>query len=80
MNSALADVSYLTGAGHTTGLSVVYHRVEPLTTVVRESAVGPEQKFEVSCGGAATRRGLPACRTLDLLVEWLVELDPALVE
>ena len=44
VSSALADVSYRTGAGHTTGLSVVYHRVEPLTTVVRESAASPEQE------------------------------------
>ena len=51
VSSALADVSYRTGAGHTTGLSVVYHRVEPLTTVVRESAVGPEQEFEVAWRG-----------------------------
>ena len=46
--SALTDMSYRTGAGHTTRLSVVYHRVEPLTTVVRESAVSPEQEFEVA--------------------------------
>ncbi len=51
VSSALADVSYRTGAGHTTGLSVVYHRVEPLTTVVRESAVSPEQEFEVAWRG-----------------------------
>ena len=44
-------MSYRTGAGHTTGLSVVYHRVEPLTTVVRESAVNPEQEFEVAWRG-----------------------------
>ena len=48
VSSALADVSYRTGAGHTTGLSVVYHRVEPLTTVVRESPVSPEQEFEIA--------------------------------
>ena len=51
VSSALADVSYRTGAGHTTGLSVVYHRVEPLMTVVRESAVSPEQEFEVAWRG-----------------------------
>ena len=51
VGSALADVSYRTGAGHTTGLSVVYHQVEPLTTVVRESAVSPEQEFEVAWRG-----------------------------
>ena len=51
VSSALADVSYRTGAGHTTGLSVVYHRVEPLTTVVRESSVSPEQEFEVAWRG-----------------------------
>ena len=51
VSSALADVSYRTGAGHTTGLSVVYHRVEPLTTVVRESAASPEQAFEVAWRG-----------------------------
>ena len=44
-------MSYRTGAGHTTGLSVVHHRVEPLTTVVRESAVSPEQEFEVAWRG-----------------------------
>ena len=32
-------------------LSVVYHRVEPLTTGVRESAVSPEQEFEVAWRG-----------------------------
>ena len=51
VSSALADVSYRTGAGHTTGLSVVYHRVEPLTTVVRESAASPEREFEVAWRG-----------------------------
>ena len=51
VSSALADVSYRTGAGHTTRLSVVYHRVEPLTTVVRESAASPEQEFEVAWRG-----------------------------
>ena len=51
VSSALADVSYRTGAGHTTGLAVVYHRVEPLTTVVRESAASPEQEFEVAWRG-----------------------------
>ncbi len=51
VSSAFADVSYRTGAGHTTGLSVVYHRVEPLTTVVRESAASPEQEFEVAWRG-----------------------------
>ncbi len=51
VSSALADVSYRTGAGHTTGLSVVYHRVEPLTTVVRESSASPEQEFEVAWRG-----------------------------
>ena len=51
VTSALADVSYRTGAGHTTGLSVVYHRVEPLTTVVRESSASPEQEFEVAWRG-----------------------------
>ena len=51
VSSALADVSYRTGAGHTTGLSVVYHQVEPLTTVVRESAMSPEQEFEVAWRG-----------------------------
>ncbi len=52
MSSALAGVSYRTGAGHTTGLSVVYPRVEPLTTLVRESAVSPEQQFDVAWWGA----------------------------
>ena len=52
VSSALADVSYRTGAGHTTGLSVVYHQVEPLTTVVRESAMSAEREFEVAWRGA----------------------------
>ena len=52
VSSALADVSYRTGAGHTTGLSVVYQQVEPLTTVVRESAVSAGQEFEVAWRGA----------------------------
>ena len=52
VSSALADVSYRTGAGHTTGLSVVYQQVEPLTTVVRESAVSVGQEFEVAWRGA----------------------------
>ena len=51
VSSALADVSYRTGAGHTTGLSVVYHQVEPLTTVARESAASAEQEFEVAWRG-----------------------------
>ena len=51
VSSALADVSYRTGAGHTTGLSVVYREVEPLTTVVRESAVSAGQEFEVAWRG-----------------------------
>ena len=51
VSSALADVSYRTGAGHTTGLSVVYHQVEPLTTVVRESAASAGQEFEVAWRG-----------------------------
>ena len=52
VSSALADVSYRTGAGHTTGLSVVYQQVEPLTTVVRESALSAGQEFEVAWRGA----------------------------
>ena len=52
VSSALADVSYRTGAGHTTGVSVVYQQVEPLTTVVRESAVSAGQEFEVAWRGA----------------------------
>ena len=48
VSSALADVSYRTGAGHTTGVSVVYQQVEPLTTVVRESAASAGQEFEVT--------------------------------
>ena len=52
VSSALADVSYRTGAGHTTGLSVVYQQVEPLTTVVRESAVSARREFEVAWRGA----------------------------
>ncbi len=52
VSSALADVSYRTGAGHTTGLSVVYQQVEPLTTVVRESAVSAGREFEVAWRGA----------------------------
>ena len=51
VSSALADVSYRTGAGHTTGLSVVYHESAPLTTVVRESAVSAGQEFEVAWRG-----------------------------
>ena len=51
VSSALADVSYRTGAGHTTGLSVVYREVEPLTTVVRESAASAGQEFEVAWRG-----------------------------
>ena len=52
VSSALTDVSYRTGAGHTTGLSVVYQQVEPLTTVVRESSVSAGQEFEVAWRGA----------------------------
>ena len=52
VSSALADVSYRTGAGHTTGVSVVYQQVEPLTTVVRESAVSAGREFEVAWRGA----------------------------
>ena len=56
VRSALADVSYRTGAGHTTGLSVVYHRVEPLTT--RRPRVGREPRAEVR-GRVARRRRPP---------------------
>ena len=52
VSSALANVSYRTGAGHTTGLSVVYQQVEPLTTVVRESAVSAGRELEVAWRGA----------------------------
>ena len=52
VSSALADVSYRTGAGHTTGVSVVYQQAEPLTTVVRESAVSAGREFEVAWRGA----------------------------
>ncbi len=45
-------MSYRTGAGHTTGLSVVYQQVEPLTTVVRESSASAGQEFEVAWRGA----------------------------
>ena len=38
-------------ADDTPGLSVVYHRVEPLTEVVRESAASAEQEFEVAWRG-----------------------------
>ena len=50
--SALADVSWRTGAGHVTGVSVVCGEPEPELTSVRETPTGPPVEGEVVWQGS----------------------------
>ena len=52
VQAALADVSWRTGAGHVTGVSVVYGKPEPELTPVREAATGAVAKAEVVWQGS----------------------------
>ena len=52
VQAALADVSWRTGAGHVTGVSVVYGKPEPELTPVREAATGAAAKAEVVWQGS----------------------------
>ena len=52
VQSALADVSWRTGAGHVTGVSVVYGKPEPELTRVRETATGAVAEGEVVWQGS----------------------------
>ena len=52
VQSALTDVSWRTGAGHVTGVSVVYGKPEPELTPVREAATGAVAKGEVVWQGS----------------------------
>ena len=52
VQAALADVSWRTGAGHVTGVSVVYGKPEPELTPVREAATGAVAKGEVVWQGS----------------------------
>ena len=52
VQSALTDVSWRTGAGHVTGVSVVYGKPEPELTPVREAGTGAVAKGEVVWQGS----------------------------
>ena len=52
VQSALTDVSWRTGAGHVTGVSVVYGKPEPELTPVREAGTGAAAKGEVVWQGS----------------------------
>ncbi len=52
VQSALADVSWRTGAGHVTGVSVVCGGPEPELTAVREAATGAVAEGEVVWQGS----------------------------
>ncbi len=52
VQSALTDVSWRTGAGHVTGVSVVYGRPEPELTPVREAGTGTVANGEVVWQGS----------------------------
>ena len=52
VQSALTDVSWRTGAGHVTGVSVVYGKPEPELTPVREAGTGTVAKGEVVWQGS----------------------------
>ena len=52
VQSALTDVSWRTGAGHVTGVSVVYGEPEPELIRVREAATGAEAEAEVVWQGS----------------------------
>ena len=52
VQSTLADVSWRTGAGHVTGVSVVYGEPEPQLITVREAATGAVAAAEVVWQGS----------------------------
>ena len=52
VQSALTDVSWRTGAGHVTGVSVVYGALEPQLIPVRETATGAVAEAEVVWQGS----------------------------
>ena len=52
VQSALADVSWRTGAGHVTGVSVVCGEPEPELTLLRETPTGPPAEGEVIWQGS----------------------------
>ncbi|MCY4497858.1 MAG: hypothetical protein OXC14_11285 [Rhodospirillaceae bacterium] len=52
VQAALADVSWRTGAGHVTGVSVVCGEPEPELTSVRETATGAVAQAEVAWQGS----------------------------
>ena len=52
VQSALTDVSWRTGAGHVTGVSVVYGKPEPELTPVREAGTGTVANGEVVWQGS----------------------------
>ena len=52
VQSTLADVSWRTGAGHVTGVSVVYGEPEPQLITVREAAAGAVAAAEVVWQGS----------------------------
>ena len=52
VQSALTDVSWRTGAGHVTGVSVVYGKPEPELTPVREAGTGAVANGEVVWQGS----------------------------
>ncbi len=52
VQSALTDVSWRTGAGHVTGVSVVYGNPEPELTPVREAGTGAVAEGEVVWQGS----------------------------
>ncbi len=52
VQAALTDVSWRTGAGHVTGVSVVYGKPEPELTPVREAGTGTVAEGEVVWQGS----------------------------
>ena len=52
VQSALTDVSWWTGAGHVTGVSVVYGELEPQLIPVRDTATGAVAEAEVVWQGS----------------------------
>ena len=52
VQSALTDVSWRTGAGHVTGVSVVYGELEPQLIPVRDTATGAAAEAEVIWQGS----------------------------
>ena len=52
VQSTLADLSWRTGAGHVTGVSVVYGEPEPELISVREAATGALAEAEVVWQGS----------------------------